>query len=525
VDLNLAQIKEVLNLLTDEEKAEIDELITSDGRLWSPLPGPQLQAWNSEADITFYGGAAGGGKSDLVIGLALEKHRRSIVYRREGTELEGIFDRITELVGDRKGFNGQSKIWRFPERQIEFGSCPHAGDERKYQGRPHDLKAFDEITNFLESQFRFLLGWLRSVDPSVKQRVVCTGNPPTSDEGAWVKEFWGAWLDPLNPMFGKVEPGELLWYTTIEGKDQLCDGPDPILVDGEEVTPMSRTFIPAKVEDNPYLVETGYKSKLQALPEPLRSQMLNGDFTAGTEDHEYQVIPTAWIVAAMDRWKEREKKGEMMAIGADIARGGADDTVLMCRHEGNWFDWPDRIPGSQTPDGPSCAASIIKRRRDMAPINIDAIGVGCSPVDFLKENKAQINPIDARKTTKGVDKVAGVGFANLKTELVWRFREGLDPQNPDPWYLPPDQKLRSELTMFRFKMTSRGYAIETKDDIKKRLGHSPDTAEAALYAAVETPKDGWRDKYRTETSGGSEQWDPYDQHKNNFVSSEWDPYK
>ena len=94
MDLNLAQIKEVLNLLTDEEKAEIDELITSDGRLWSPLPGPQLQAWNSEADITFYGGAAGGGKSDLVIGLALEKHRRSIVYRREGTELEGI---LTEL--------------------------------------------------------------------------------------------------------------------------------------------------------------------------------------------------------------------------------------------------------------------------------------------------------------------------------------------------------------------------------------------------------------------------------------------
>ena len=46
-----------------------------------PLPGPQTQALQTEADVLFYGGAAGGGKSDLLIGAALNEHTRSILFR------------------------------------------------------------------------------------------------------------------------------------------------------------------------------------------------------------------------------------------------------------------------------------------------------------------------------------------------------------------------------------------------------------------------------------------------------------
>jgi hypothetical protein len=66
---------------------------------------------------------------------------------------------------------------------------------------------------------------------------------------------------------------------------------------------MSRTFIPSRVSDNPYLMGTGYMTQLQSLPEPLRSQMLYGDFHAGVQDDPWQVIPTAWVEAAMARWK------------------------------------------------------------------------------------------------------------------------------------------------------------------------------------------------------------------------------
>ena len=266
--------------MSEEDKQSLDSLIaSSDLPVWVPLPGPQTDAFNSQADILFYGGSAGGGKTDLVVGLALTEHFKSMIYRRHGTESQAILDRISEILGGRDLYNGKEQVWRLNGRQIEHGSCPHLGDEKKYQGRPHDLKAFDEITLFLEAQFRFLIGWLRSVRDGVRKRIVCTGNPPTDSDGEWVIRFWGPWLDPDHP--NPAKPGELRWYTTIKGKDVECDGSDPVEINGKMVQPLSRTFIPAKVQDNPYLMATGYESILQALPEPLRSQMLEGDFMAG----------------------------------------------------------------------------------------------------------------------------------------------------------------------------------------------------------------------------------------------------
>ena len=84
-----------------------------------------------------------------------------MIVRREATQLTGIIDRLSELLGSRDGYNGQDKTWRVPFHvkpgkhiQIEFGSTPNAGDETKYQGRPHDLLVFDEATNLLEHQVR-----------------------------------------------------------------------------------------------------------------------------------------------------------------------------------------------------------------------------------------------------------------------------------------------------------------------------------------------------------------------------------
>ncbi len=164
------EIQALLKHLTPEELAELDTLITSGVAPWLPLPGPQQTAYTSPATIIGYGGAAGGGKTDLACGKALTQHQKVMILRRVGTELTGVIDRLEELIGNKDGFNGQNKIWR-TERfdgkklQIEFASLPNLGDEKGFQGRPHDLLVFDETANFLEQQVRFLLGWLRSTDP------------------------------------------------------------------------------------------------------------------------------------------------------------------------------------------------------------------------------------------------------------------------------------------------------------------------------------------------------------------------
>ena len=67
---------------------ELDaELLALDRRLWVPLPGPQQEAYDSPADEVFFGGAAGPGKTQLLLGLAYTRHQRSIVFRREFSQL------------------------------------------------------------------------------------------------------------------------------------------------------------------------------------------------------------------------------------------------------------------------------------------------------------------------------------------------------------------------------------------------------------------------------------------------------
>lgn len=503
--------------MTDDERAEVMELVASDKALWRPQPGPQSEAYHSLADITGYGGAAGGGKTDLMCGTALTQHQRAIIFRREATQIVGIVDRLAELIGSRDGYNGQEKIWRLPGQQIEFGSCPHLGDEARYQGRPHDFLGFDEATNLLEAQVRFLLGWMRTTTSGQRCRAILTFNPPTTSEGRWVIDFFGPWLNDKHP--NPAKPGELRWFATVNGTDlEVPDGSPFVLVDGDRVTdfdprrfrreeiiqPLSRTFIPSRISDNPFLAGTGYMATLQSLPEPLRSQMLRGDFMAGVEDDRWQVIPTAWVDAAQERWKPRDAKGVMDSLGVDVSRGGQDETVISPRH-GTWYDELVCLPGRSVPDGPAAAGEVIVRRRDKAPVHIDVVGWGASAYDFLNTNDIQTIPINGAEKAQGVTADGTLSFVNLRAELWWRMREELDPTNPYPIALPPDPKLKADLCAPRWKLTAAGIQVESKEEIRKRIGRSPDRGDAVCMARIITGKRD-REKRRERVNHGATGW-------------------
>lgn len=484
-------INDVLKYLEPEELAEIDMIISEDLPIWVPLPGPQIEAYNCEADVLYYGGAAGGGKSDLLLGLSLTRHLKSIIFRRQSTQLLGIQNRLLdEILHSRKNWNGQDDILRQPDgRQVEFGSCNIIGDEQKYQGRPHDLIGFDEITHFQESQFRFLIGWLRTTIEGQRCRVVCSGNPPTDAEGEWIIQFWGPWLDRNHPH--PALPGELRWYAVVDGVDTSVEDGKPFVHNGELIQPQSRTFIPSHVEDNPFLMATGYKAQLQSLPEPLRSQMLKGDFTAGHDDDIWQVIPTAWVEAAQARWTPEGKSGQMDSLGGDVARGGADNTQLAPRY-GTWFDKIKSFPGSDTVNGQIVAGLVMSVVRDAAPIHIDVAGVGGSPYDFLNENGVQVVGINNAGTELSKDQLDKASqqlkFKNNRAFLMWRFREALEPEKGENYALPPDSELKADLCAPRWKMTASGIQIELKEEVKKRIGRSPDKGDAVILASINTVK-------------------------------------
>lgn len=480
----------LLAYLTDEERAELDSLLTSDKTLWRPLPGPQTIAYESQADIIGYGGAAGGGKTDLACGKALTSHRKIGIFRLNGTELTGVLDRITELLGGRNGYNGKDNIWRTRRVdgvpiQVEFGSFPNPDDEKKYQGRPHDLLVFDEAANMRESAVRFLLGWLRTTVPGQKCQALLTFNPPTTAEGRWIIQFFAPWLDKKHP--NPAEPGELRYFATVDGKDVEVDSGKPFTHNGELITPLSRTFIPSRISDNPYLMGTGYMAQLQSLPEPLRSQMLYGDFQAGMEDDPWQVVPTAWAEAAMARWKRPDKLAPMDSLGVDVARGGKDNTILARRH-GMWFDEALAYPGTATPDGPTIAGLVVSALRDRAPIHIDVIGVGSSPYDFLNEMGQQVLGVNVAESALGMDKSGRLRFKNQRSELWWRMREALDPANNTGIALPPDQRLLADLCAPTWKLVGQTVAVASREEILDKIGRSPDYASAYCLALMDTPK-------------------------------------
>lgn len=493
-----------ISRMTAQQKAELDILLLA-APVWVPQQGPQLMAYGSQADILFYGGAAGGGKTDLLMGLCLTSQEHSIIFRREAVQLIGIEERMTKITGTRNGYNSTTGVWRLPGGKVmELGSVKLPDDWMKYQGRPHDGKFFDEITHFTELQFRTLIGWLRSDNPDIRQRVVCAGNPPTSSDGEWVKRYWGPWLDPQH--HNPAKAGELRWYVTDEqGEDMEVDGPGLVKVGNDMVKPKSRTFIPSSVDDNLFLSSTGYKATLQSLPEPLRSQMLKGDFSAGSADPAWQLIPTEWVKAAQARWVKRSDKGEMTALGLDPARGGMDKTTVARRH-GNWFDDLISVPGAVTKDGPTTAGLVAPLIRNGAPVCVDSIGIGSSALDFLNGLGLLVYPVVGSESSPLMDKAGQLRFRNKRAEMYWLMREALDPNAAVLIALPPDQELLSDLCAVRYKVVTMGrnaaIQIRSKDEIREVLGRSPDKGDAvAMTFADGIPrlerghrKTSWRDR-------------------------------
>lgn len=483
--MNIEDLESLRQHMTPAEMMDLDRLLTEGMPIWLPQEGPQTNAFESLADELFYGGQAGGGKTDLGVGLALTQHHNSLILRREHKQLKAIVDRLAAVRGGRDGYNSQDGRWKLGgDRSIDIGGCQHLEDRENYQGQPHDLIFFDELPQFLEAQYTFIIGWNRPASGAPRTqrcRVVGAGNPPTDAEGEWVIRRWAAWLDEQHP--NPAMPGELRWYATLpDGKEQEREDGSAFEFGGETIQPRSRTFIPSSIEDNVFLARTAYKAVLQGLPEPLRSQMLHGNFGAGREDDPWQVIPTAWVKAAQDRWTpERPRDVPMSGLGVDVAMGGRDQTVLQPRY-GDWFDTPQIHPGQSTPDSRITAGLIIGALRDGAPAYIDSIGPGAEAYGHLDGQGANVVSMNGAKPSVATDKSGRLKFVNKRAEWYWKMREALDPAADYPLALPPDAGLRADLCSARWKLTPRGIQVEAKEDIIKRLGRSPDKGDAAVYA-------------------------------------------
>jgi hypothetical protein len=479
-----ADLEAMVAALSPEERKQVIKVTESTlKRVWRPHIGPQMDAFFSPADVLLYGGAAGGGKTDLLLGFALTEAQRSVIFRRAYVDLRAAEDRLLEIIQSRRGYNASDMVFKSKEHMVEFGALEKPGSELSWQGRAHDFIGFDEGAQLSREKVMYVMGWLRSTKKH-RKRVVIATNPPIGGEGEWIIEWFAPWLDPL--FTEPAKPGEIRWCMTMpDASTKWMEGPGETTINGEKRTHESRTFIPAFLDDNPDLKDKGYRARLENMPEPLRSQLLYGDFMAGRQDHEWQVIPTDWVRSAQERWRrEPEKRRTMVSLAMDVAMGGADLTTVAKLYEDAWFAPIVERTGVNFNDPAQHASLLIQEQRDAADISVDATGGwGVGVASHLKHmHNLECYPIVFSKQTMHKAKDGKLGFKNLRAEMFWRLREALSPDSGDDLKLPPSARLLAQLTTPRYTIRGTDILIESKDDIRKRLGSSTDWADAIVMA-------------------------------------------
>jgi len=266
--LEADELKALPSSLALEAKEEI---------IFKANEGPQEDFLAASETDVLYGGAAGGGKSYAMLVDPLRyAHRaahRGLIIRRSMPELRELIDKSRELYP--KAFPGckykeVEKLWNFPSgAKIEFGFLERDADVYRYQGQAYSWIGFDEITHLpTEFAWNYLASRLRTTDSEIICYMRCTANPGGAG-ATWVKKRY---IDPSPP------------HESFEGADGL-----------------SRKFIPARLQDNPYLATDGrYEKMLKALPPTQRQQLLEGNWDVAEGAAFTEFMPNLHVITPFE---------------------------------------------------------------------------------------------------------------------------------------------------------------------------------------------------------------------------------
>jgi predicted phage terminase large subunit-like protein len=293
---------------------------------WLPHEGPQEEFLASQVREILYGGQSGGGKTAALVAMPLRwaDHPKfqALILRRDTTQLGKLLKEAAEIYpkvvrGARPRYTGNACVWRFPSgAQVRFDHCQLESDIARYDGDEFQICGFDELTHFSKAMFVGINARCRSPAPGLPRYARATSNPG-GDGHEWVFERWRPWLDPKcaeavglperrdrsGELLPPAAPSTVLWFDPETDKIVSVDTPHAI----------SRTFIPAKLEDNPSLDLNApeYRASLMALDAVRRAQLLRGDWLAKPARGAYfkrawfkmvTTRPTADVVARVRCW-------------------------------------------------------------------------------------------------------------------------------------------------------------------------------------------------------------------------------
>ena len=267
-----ATTKEFINSLPKDIRESIEE---NTEVVFRPNKGPQVDFLAAPEKEVLYGGAAGGGKSfAMLVDLlryASNGNHRALLLRRTLAELTELVDQSRKLYP--KAFPGaifrESKnTWSFPSGATAlFSYVDKDNDVTRYQGQSFTWIGVDELGQYPTPYvWNYLRSRLRTTDPEIQTYMRASANPGGVG-GWWLKKMF---VDP-------TIPNEPFWATDIDSGNILRYGPNHPEHPDEPL--YQRRFIPARLTDNPFLMESGeYEAMLLSLPEVERRRLLEGDW-------------------------------------------------------------------------------------------------------------------------------------------------------------------------------------------------------------------------------------------------------
>jgi len=250
-----------------------------------PQPGPQTDFLNSPADIVFYGGAAGGGKSYALL-LEMLRHwdnplMGAVIFRRNSKQIKslgGLWQESEKVYSQLGAEPRQSTSeWFFPKGgKIKFDNLEYDSNVYDWQGSQIPIIGFDELTHFTENQFWYMISRNRS-DSGIKGYIRCTTNP---DANSWVRKVIDWWIGP-DGFAIKERSGVIRWFIRQNNSLIWGDTKEELMEKyGDKFIPKSFTFIPALLSDNKILMDKdpGYLSNLMAQNLVERARLLDGNW-------------------------------------------------------------------------------------------------------------------------------------------------------------------------------------------------------------------------------------------------------
>lgn len=421
-----------------------------------------------------FGGAMGGGKTAALINegnqlnLDYPGNFGLLIRKTWPSFRDTVMPQVEKFIDKRLvvDWNKSEKYIVYKNLStIRYGGIGDKPDDwEKWMSGEYGWIAIDQAEQFTELEFRMLATRLRLKLPDIKYFFLLSCNPNVG----WIKEIF------------------------------------------IERAPEDYIFIPSLPTDNLANLPKGYIERMKNVLTPKQQKaLLDGNWDAvGDPDNVY-------TYEGVQKAMRQNLKGTLpVDIGVDVARGGDDESVIILR-EGLRIRVHSRAQGHDTMRTTGevwrcCQDKVIPKWKDQLErisIKVDADGVGGGVVDRLKEQRREKEELYTAMILQAVSKerkeelekaeyrlrikiveVHGSGkpkdpvhFKNLRAEIHWGLRELLEDLD-----LPNDREISAQLMALKHKTNSAGQIIIIpKDEIKKKLGRSPDLAEGIIYALAD----------------------------------------